>query len=314
MANMSLTLTDFAGITIYRTALLALFLDLLLADSPYLPQVMKPVRKLCALLDRSVNRPLLLANQRLARGLLLAVMLPVCLTFALQGALQVLYNLHPYLYYIIRLLLVWQLISFRGPLIRAENIAHALRHDGPGLAREELAQAVGRREVPQSGSELIQKTVDYLLENFITAIVAPLFYYMLFDLQGMFFYKVIHTLENMIGRQNARYEDFGKPALFLSQILHFLPSRLAAFFLALAGFLTRLDGKQAFLALLGGPHQDTSYLGQTKAVVAGTLGIQPEGNSGRRPDIADIDKMVRLLYLGVAITYVSFFALRRLFF
>lgn len=314
MTNMSLTLTGFAGTTIYTTALLALLLDLLLADSPYLPHPLKLIRKLCARLDRSINRPLLLANQRLARGLLLAVMLPVCLTFALQGALQVLFSVHPCLYFIFRLLLVWQLLSFRGLVVKAENIAYALRHDGPGLAREELARVVERKEVALNASELIQKTVDYLAENFITSIVAPLFFYMFFDVQGMFFYKAVHTLESMIGRKNARYEDFGKPALYLGNILHFLPSRLAAFFLALASFLTRLDSKQAFSKLLRGRHQDASYLGQTKAVVTGALGIRPEEDSAPIPDIADIDKTVHLLYVGVAIAYLILFALRRLFF
>lgn len=322
-------LYTWAQSSLYLTALLALVLDLILADPLSSAHPVVWVGKLISFWDRQLNRPLLQPAQRLGRGLLLAVFLPSALTLALQLVLRVLFSLNPYLYLLFRLILVWQFLALKGLAQEAEAVATALRSQGLEAARRRLARIVGRDTAQLSSGQVIQATVETVAENFGDGVVAPLFFFALFDLPGMLFYKVVNTLDSMLGYHNARYEDFGKAAARLDDVLNFLPARLAAIALLLACPLAGLDGRAAWRSFRRDRYQHASpNSGQTEAVTAGALGIQlggthkyggvelvkpTIGEAKRSPEIRDIDKIIRLLYLAAGLAFFLVLGLRYLF-
>lgn len=312
-------LTHLAQTSFYLTALLALVLDLFLADPPFSLHPVVLVGKLISFFDRQLNRPLLTPAQRLSRGVLLAVFLPVGLTLALQAVLRLFFSLSPYLYLLFRLILAWQLLALKGLAQEAGMVAFALRSQGLPSARLRLARIVGRDTADLSDAEVIQAAVETVAENFADGVVAPLLFFALFDLPGMFFYKVINTMDSMLGYHNARYEDFGKAAARLDDVVNFLPARLAALCLLLATPLAGLDVHEAWRIFRRDRYKHLSpNSGQTEAVAAGALGIQlggthsyagveivkPSiGDAKRAPEICDIDKTIRLLYLGAGMAF-----------
>lgn len=320
--------SNLAQSSLYLTALLALVIDLVLADPSGLPHPVVVVGKAISFFDRQLNRPLLTPAQRLSRGALLAVFLPVGLTLGLQAILRLLFSLNPYLYLLFRLILAWQLLALKGLAQEAGMVALALRTQGLGAARLRLARIVGRDTAELSDAEVIKATVETVAENFADGVVAPLFFFALFDLPGMFFYKVINTMDSMLGYHNARYEDFGKAAARMDDVANFVPARLAALFMLLATPLSGLNFPQAWRIFRRDRYNHLSpNSGQTEAVAAGALGLQlggthsyggveivkPSiGDAKRAPEIRDIDKTIRLLYLAAGIAFFLILGLRYL--
>ncbi len=321
-------LNNLAQTSFYLTALLALVLDLILADPSSSLHPVVLVGKLISFFDRQLNRPLLTPAQRLSRGVLLAIFLPVGLTLALQAVLRLLFSLNPYLYLLFRLILVWQLLALKGLAQEAGMVAAALRTQGLPAARLRLARIVGRDTAELSDTEVIKAAVETVAENFADGMVAPLFFFALFDLPGMFFYKVINTMDSMLGYHNARYEDFGKAAARLDDVVNFLPARLAALCLLLASPLAGLNFHEGWRIFRRDRHNHLSpNSAQTEAVAAGALGIQlggthsyggveivkPSiGDAKRTPEIRDIDKTIHLFYLGAGIAFFVILAARYL--
>lgn len=322
----SLSFSQFADYTFYLTAALALVLDLLFADPEGFPHPVVFVGKITAYLDRRLNRPLLKESERYARGLLVASLLPASLSLALYGFLRLFFEINPWLYFAMRVFIAGQLLAIQGLAKEANAVAIALRNDGLIAARKQLSRIVGRETTHLTDQQVIKATVETVAENFADGVVAPLFYFVLFDLTGMFFYKAVNTLDSMIAYRNARYEHFGKAAAKLDDLLNYLPARLAAFFLWLASVFSRLDHRSAWRIFWRDRYNHLSpNSAQTEAVVAGALGIQlggthtyrgvevekpTIGDFKRLPEIRDIDKTIKLLYLASVFAFLSFLGIR----
>ncbi len=51
--------------------------------------------------------------------------------------------------------------------------------------------------------------IESLAENFSDGVVAPVFWYLLLGLPGLFAYKMANTLDSMIGHRTPHYRSFG---------------------------------------------------------------------------------------------------------
>ena len=146
--------------------------------------------------------------------------------------------------------------------------------------RERVARIVGRDTSELSPQEIRTAALETLAENLNDGVIAPLFWLVLLGVPGMLAYKMINTLDSMIGYRNERYLDFGRFAARLDDMAGWIPARLTAFLMLLvAGRLGKLgwvrtNGRKhlspnsghpeaALAAILdcrfGGPH---NYFGQ----------------------------------------------------
>ena len=69
----------------------------------------------------------------------------------------------------------------------------------------------------------------------MAGLIAPLFWGVIFGLPGLAAYKSINTLDSMIGHRSIRYRDFGRFAARLDDAVNWLPARLSAWLIWLAG-------------------------------------------------------------------------------
>lgn len=143
-------------------------------------------------------------------------------------------------------------------------------------ARFELRSLVSRNTQDLSRPLIISAAVESVAENTGDSFVAPLFYFLLLGIPGAVAYRVVNTLDAMIG-YHGKYEYLGKFASRLDDVLNFVPARLTALLLVLATFLSRRDAQNSWqVALSDHSKTESPNSGWPMAAVAGALNVQLE--------------------------------------
>ena len=115
--------------------------------------------------------------------------------------------------------------------------------------RRQVARIVGRDTQQLSAQEVRTAALETLAENLSDGVIAPLFWFMLLGVPGMVTYKMINTLDSMIGYHSERYKDFGCWAARIDDAANFLPARLTALLMLLVSALTHSDSHRRGSAL-----------------------------------------------------------------
>lgn len=130
------------------------------------------------------------------------------------------------------------MFALRQLLVEAAGVARDLEVGRLEPARQRLRALVSR---PTEGLEaplVASAAIESVAENLADSVVAPLLYFRLFGLPGAAAYRVVNTADAMFGYRGET-EWLGKVAARSDDILGWLPSRLAAVALALAGHRVR---------------------------------------------------------------------------
>lgn len=107
--------------------------------------------------------------------------------------------------------------------------------------RKQLARIVGRDTKNLNPQQIRTAALETLSENLSDGVIAPMFWFLILGLPGMMAYKMINTLDSMIGYKNERYIDFGYTAAKLDDVTNYIPARLTSFLLLLvSGNLTKI--------------------------------------------------------------------------
>jgi len=100
--------------------------------------------------------------------------------------------------------------------------------------RAQVARIVGRDTANLDAQEIRTAALETLAENLSDGVIAPLFWFMLLGVPGMAAYKMINTLDSMIGYKTDRYKDFGCWAAHIDDIANWIPARLTALLMVFA--------------------------------------------------------------------------------
>ena len=140
-------------------------------------------------------------------------------------------------------LLLKPLFAFTLLLREVRAVEDALaRSLDEGRAR--LAWLVSRDVAQLSADEVRQSAIESLAENLNDSVVAPLFWFAVAGLPGAALYRLANTADAMWGyrgmREGRYWEWAGKWAARADDVLSWLPARITALLLALAGGGVRL--------------------------------------------------------------------------
>ena len=94
--------------------------------------------------------------------------------------------------------------------------------------RQQVARIVGRDTSALSAQEVRTAALETLAENLSDGVIAPLFWLAILGTPGMMAYKMVNTLDSMIGYKTERYRDFGCWAAHIDDVANYLPARLTA--------------------------------------------------------------------------------------
>ncbi len=267
--------------------LLGWFLDLLIGDPAWLPHPVVGFGKMIAFGERHLNK----GHYRKLKGALMAIGL-ILLIFVLTWILR---------YGIISLqrtdtdllgLSSWTIaksvsVCVSPLLILFDALAVFYCLAGTTLIREvrqvflaldrsldegrkQVARIVGRDTSELSAQEVRTAALETLSENLSDGVIAPLFWFAILGVPGMLAYKMVNTLDSMIGYKTDRYRDFGCWAAHIDDIANYIPARLTALLMILPSLFTFHYSLFTFVRQNGRNHASPNS-GYPEAALAGIL-------------------------------------------
>jgi adenosylcobinamide-phosphate synthase len=217
-------------------------LDLLLGDPAWLPHPVVGFGKLIAAGEKRWNK----GGHRRRKGALLTLLLVLSsfgLTLALLFSIQYLgerIGLGVWLERIAEAILIFYCLAGTTLIREVQEVFKAVDRSLEE-GRTQVARIVGRDTSELSAQEIRTAALETLAENLNDGVIAPLFWLALLGVPGMVAYKMINTLDSMIGYRNERYLDFGRFAARMDDVAGWIPARLTAFLMLLvAGKLNRI--------------------------------------------------------------------------
>ena len=113
-------------------------------------------------------------------------------------------------------------------LIREVRMVFRAVDESLEAGRRQVARIVGRDTSELSAQEIRTAALETLAENLSDGVVAPLFWYALLGVPGMLAYKMVNTLDSMIGYRTERYRLFGRVAARIDDAANYIPARITA--------------------------------------------------------------------------------------
>lgn len=206
--------------------LIGWLLDLVLGDPAWLPHPVVGFGKLIAFGERYLNK----GSHRRLKGALMSLAL-IALVFALT----------------------WLFLSVLPPLgevgggalliffcLAGTTLIREVREVFLALdrsleeGRKQVARIVGRDTSELSAQEVRTAALETLAENLSDGVIAPLFWFAILGTPGMLAYKMVNTLDSMIGYKTERYKDFGCWAAHIDDVANYIPARLTALLMVIA--------------------------------------------------------------------------------
>jgi adenosylcobinamide-phosphate synthase len=155
----------------------------------------------------------------------------------------------------------------------ALKVNRKLEKSGIEAARHQLSFIVGRDTSQLSANKIRASVLETLSENLSDGVVAPLFYYALGGIPAMFAYKMINTLDSMIGYKTDRYKRFGCFAARLDDVANFIPARITALLMV----AITLSWRGLYFIFLYGHKHASPNSGYPEAALAGILNCKLGG-------------------------------------
>jgi adenosylcobinamide-phosphate synthase len=176
---------------------------------------------------------------------------------------------------IVAVLLLKSTFSIKGLRRAAFKVKQLLQDEKLNEMRFELRALVSRDTKDLPEPLLISAAVESVGEGTCDSLVAPLFYFLFFGIPGAIGYRVVNTMDSMIG-YHGKYEYLGKFAARLDDVLNYIPARIAALLLVLAAVLKR-NGRNAWrTACREHTRTESPNAGWPMAAMAGALNVRLE--------------------------------------
>lgn len=237
-------------------------LDKLLGDPLWLPHPVVGFGKLIARCERRGNQGV----HRKRNGALTAVGLILLVFFVSWGLLEGANRIHPWLKVILSVVAVFYCLAGKTLIDEVRRVFEAA-DISLEAGRKQVSRIVGRDTSALSDQEVRTAALETLAENLSDGVIAPLFWYFLLGVPGMLAYKMVNTLDSMIGYRNSRYKDFGCWAARIDDVANYLPARLTALLMVLVSGRWSL---LKFVAHYGRMHASPNS-GYPEAALAGIL-------------------------------------------
>ena len=163
-------------------------------------------------------------------------------------------------------------IAIRGMEKHALAVVDALDNDDIEEARANLAMITKRKTKDLDKNHILSGVLESISENTVDGITGPLFYFALFGLPGAFVYRVINTIDSMIGYKTEMFRNIGWFGANCDNVLNYIPSRLTGLVMVLASMLLQNDWKQSYRILKKDSDKTSSpNAGYPMAALAGAL-------------------------------------------
>ncbi|MDR3117999.1 MAG: adenosylcobinamide-phosphate synthase CbiB [Mediterranea sp.] len=274
--------------------------DKILGDPPQLPHLVVAFGKTIAWGEHRLNKGANRTHKGTAWAVALILLTCAATAILLHAAAQLSILLH------ITLSAILIFYSLAGTTLIRE-VRQTFREVDRSIdqGRQQLARIVGRDTARLTAREVRTAALETLAENLSDGVIAPLFWYLIGGIPAMLTYKMINTLDSMIGYKNERYLQFGRTAARIDDIANYIPARLTAALMLLVSRQWRLI---TFLRKYARQHTSPNA-GWPEAALAGILNCRfggPHnyfgkplykpyiGHNERKLTISDMQKAIQI--------------------
>lgn len=242
--------------------LVGVLMDCVLGDPMGLPHPVVGYGRLISFFEHRWNH----GQNRKLKGMLMTVLLVAGVAAVVWGVLVMARTLSVWLEVVLSAVLVFYCLAGKTLI---DEVQAVFRETDVSLerGRKQVARIVGRDTSELTAQEVRIAALETLAENLSDRVVAPLFWYMVAGVPGMMAYKMVNTLDSMVGYKNERYRDFGCFAARLDDVANYIPARLTALLMVL------VSGRWSLLAFVKryGRQHASPNSGYPESALAGIL-------------------------------------------
>ena len=209
-------------------------------------------------------------------GLFFALSL-IAATFALTWAVVFIAGrIHPVAAAMVQTILIFYSFSTQSLYKAAMDVLRPLAQGDLAQARIKVGYIVGRQTKDLDEAGITRAACETVAENFVDGFLSPLCFALILGAPGAMMYKMINTLDSMVGYQNDTYLLFGRAAARIDDGANYIPARLSVVIIStVAAILSFSRGRRAFLtAITQGRNHKSPNAGFPEAAFAGALGVR----------------------------------------
>ncbi|MDH5741370.1 MAG: adenosylcobinamide-phosphate synthase CbiB [Nitrospira sp.] len=299
--------------------LAAASLDAVAGDPRWFPHPVRGIGIVIRWCDNNIRKVSHHPSALRAAGIALALGLPLSVFVFSREVIVMADSITWWFGSLVSIGLGWTTLAARDLWDHVQVVSERLGRGHLPEARRAVGMIVGRDTDQLSHEEVARATIETIAESISDGIMAPLFYLVLGGAPLALAYKAVNTLDSMIGHKDERYADFGWASARLDDLANWIPARLSAVLIIIAGALimgesARIRAGWHVLWRDGGRHPSPNS-GRPEAAMAGSLGIQLGGINfyhgvphdrpviglgGRQPVLKDIEVASRII-IGVSL-------------
>ena len=285
--------------TLITAILIGWTADKLLGDPERLPHPVVLFGKMIAAGERRLNH----GKHRRMKGAALAVTLIAATFGATAGLIALAGMASPALRTAVEAVMIFYCLAGTTLIKEVKGVFAAL-DVSTEQGRKQVSRIVGRDTSQLTDNEIRKAALETSAENLSDGVIAPMFWLLLLGVPGMAAYKMINTLDSMIGYRTERYKRFGTAAARIDDAANYIPARLTVLLMiAVAGKPELLK----FVARNGKRHASPNS-GYPEAALAGILNCRFGGGHYYfneyfdKPFIGDNDRQLTKNDLRKAVT------------
>lgn len=298
--------------------LIGYILDLFFGDPRKLPHPIVLFGNTISFCTKHLNK----GKYQLAKGALLAFGLATGVFFIFWFLSSVILLWNNSAYVVFTSIMVFYGLANKSLLEEGFEVFKHLNEKGLDAGRKRLSWIVGRDTSKLSKQEIRLAVLETLSENLSDGVVAPLFYYAIAGVPGMMCYKMINTMDSMIGYKNEKYILFGRFAARLDDVANFIPARLTAFLMVVLSFSYK---GLVYMFKYGNAHLSPNA-GYPESALAGILNCQfggthdYGGKSVYKPFIGENKRTIlnedikKLLYINHSVCFATILLIIAIYF
>ena len=304
-------------------------IDLLFGDPHSIPHPVVLIGRLISATEKLVRKifPKTVRGENVAGGVLWFLVVLIS-TAVPTGILYLGYKVSPWLGLALESIMCWQILATKSLKVESMKVYTALKAGDPAEYRRAVSMIVGRDTAALDDKAVARAAVETVAENTSDGIIAPMLYLAIGGAPLGFFYKAVNTMDSMLGYVEMPYKNIGLVPAKMDDFFNFLPARLSALLMLLAGWLEGLDIRRGWRIWRRDRRNHASpNSAQTESVCAGLLGLRLAGDAyyhgvlHKKPYIGDpfreieyedIPRACRLLYGTAIVSLVLFCGIKLL--
>lgn len=181
---------------------------------------------------------------------------------------------------ILESIMCYYILATRSLRDESMKVYTSLKNNNIIEARRFLSFIVGRDTEKLNEISVAKAAVETVAENTSDGVIAPMIFILIGGAPLGFMYKAINTLDSMVGYKNEKYINMGRFSAIADDVANYFPSRISAYLMIAAAFITKMDYKNAFkIYKRDRLNHKSPNSAQTESVCAGALNIMLGGNN-----------------------------------